>query len=916
MNCHLAIGCHFPRKLFLFLSLCLVAWGSVNGLVVAQSESNGWESPWNVSVSGTATEPIIAVSATGVFHIFWQDRLGGYMLMRQQGSDWREPQRVLVPFTNPPFSPVVDTEDFGGFYKPLLRVDGDNVLHALWLDDEGMLSYSYAPLAQLGEPESWSVAVVVAPAARGFDLVAGENGRLHMAYIQATPSAQVLPGVYYRQSEDGGASWSDPTLIYESNYLRPVAAGAANLQLAQTAARQVFLVWDNPLLETVFLARSVNFGVSWEAPMVVDRRMEGDALESPGASDISALVDGATVHLVWYAGHKPRTCTIYHQISADGGESWLPYESVIDLGLECPEESLLLLDNNDLLFLLVKRVLRATERTEIFLQAWDGTQWSMPELQEALTDYQDQETYRKVSFDCLQGDVTQANHLLLVTCGSTRSLRDVWVLERPLGELNDWSERFTPPSIWSGPTLATNSPSVVNAPVMLRDSQENRHLFWQGEGDDGLGKAIYYTIWNQQEWSRPLPVLELSAEVTGRYNVALDPGRQRLLALWHDPAAQELLLSQAEVDAALLATDWSAPQALVRGEVEAETVVVDAAGVLYVAYSIPVNEGRGVYLIQSADGGASWSPPLLLFDAVEAGWFGVDAPQLQLGPDNRFHLALIRQFSFDKVGLYYAFSLDGRTWSAPEERFEGNVVWNQLAVEPSGVVHLLWAVEENGRTTTWHTVSKDNGSVWQAAVPITDLVGAHHNIALTQDAAGSPYLLQVQDNFLLARRWDGTRWLSLESLNLTITANEAVTQLYTLSNGRDLDVIYVSRMTNPVDETSAAANIVPGSSNTLPVAPIQDNIYLVQQQLELPANMQTPTPLSLPTPSPSPTDAAPLVLSPTITPPILFENSLDQPGSVPFVANNPILQTLLSVAPALLVVALIFGFVAFRMVKK
>lgn len=915
MNCHLAIGCHFPRKLFLFLSLCLVAWGSVYGLVVAQSESNGWESPWNVSVSGTATEPIIAVSATGVFHIFWQDRLGGYMLMRQQGSDWREPQRVLVPFTNPPFSPVVDTEDFGGFYKPLLRVDGDNVLHALWLDDEGMLSYSYAPLAQLGEAESWSVAVVVAPAARGFDLVAGENGRLHMAYIQATPSAQVLPGVYYRQSEDGGASWSDPTLIYESNYLRPVAAGAANLQLAQTAAGQVFLVWDNPLLETVFLARSVNFGVSWEAPMVVDRRMEGDALESPGASDISALVDGATVHLVWYAGHKPRTCTIYHQISADGGESWLPYESVIDLGLECPEESLLLLDNNDLLFLLVKRVLRATERTEIFLQAWDGTQWSTPELQEALTDYQDPETYRKVSFDCLQGDVTQANHLLLVTCGSTRSLRDVWVLERPLGELTDWSERFAPPSVWSNPTLAANSSSMVDHPLMLLDAQGNRHLFWQGEGDDDLSKAIYYTTWNQQEWSRPLPVLELSAEVDGRYNVAIDPVRQRFLALWHDAGLQELLLSQVEVDAAVLATDWSPPQSLVKGAVKAETIIIDAAGTIYLPYSIPINEGRGVYLIESVDGGTNWSEPLLLFDAAEADWFGVGAPQLQLDPGNRFHLVLTRQFSFDKIGLYYAFSPDGRTWSTPEERFAGNVVWSQLLVDRLGAVHLLWSVEENNRTTTWHIVSKDNGAVWQPATPITDLVGTYHNIALAQDAAGSIYLLQVQDHSLLNRRWDGTRWLSLDSLNLTATTNQTIAQLTALPNGRNLDVIYVSHMTNPANETSTDASVVTGSSAVVLTAPMQDALYLAQQQIDLPADLQLPTPPALPTPSPSPTSSAPPVLS-TPTPSLPLQGDLEQPASGTLVINNPILQTLLSVTPALLIVALVFGFVAFRMVKR
>lgn len=904
---------------FLLLLGLIVAWGGRSGDAAAQPANNEWASPWNVSMSGTATEPVIAVAATGEFYLFWQDRLGGYILMRQQGSTWRDPQRVLVPFTDPPFSPVVDSDDFGGFYKPLLRVDEGNVLHALWLDDDGALNYGRIPLEQLTEPDSWLVAAAVAPAVRGFDLVAGANGRLHIAYIQAAPSAQSLAGVYYRQSQDGGVTWSEPRLIYESNYFRPVAAGKAHLRLTQSATGPVFIVWDNPLLETVFLARSANAGDNWSSPLVVDRRLAEDALESPGASNINALVDGSTVHLIWYAGHKPRICTIYHQVSVDGGQNWQPYEAVTDLGLECPDDALLLLDKNNLLFLLVKRVIRETERTEMFLQAWDGAQWSTPELQEALSDYQDPETYRKVSFDCLQGDVTPANHLLLASCGSTRTLHDVWVLERPLGELIDWSERFAPPSVWSAPAVAVSRSSIVHAPILLRDAQETPHLFWQGEADNGQDKAIYYTTWDEQEWSRPLPVLELAAEADGRYSVTLDSGRQHFLALWYDAGTQEMLFSRVEIDAASLATDWSAPQVLVNGATIAGQIVIDASGVIYLPYAIPINEGRGVYLIESADGGVSWSSPLLLFDAATAGWFSVGAPQLSLGPDGYFHLALTRQFSSDSVSLYYAVAPDGRTWTTPGERFTGNVVWHQLVVARSGGVHLLWAVEENGRTTTWHTISRDNGNIWQAVTPITDLVGRHHTIALAQDVAGSLYLLQVHDNFLLNRRWDGARWLNLESLDLPLSVDETITHLDALSYGRDFDVVYVNRVNTYLEETSETAIIVPGSSNTLPVIPIQDNIYLVQQQLDLPADLQTPTsPASL-IPSPTPTGTGLLALptlSLTPTPLPSLQSDIGQSNVGPFVTNNPILQTLLTVAPALLVVSLVFGIVAFRMGKK
>lgn len=905
----------FNRVVFLLLICLSVAWQGGNGIIRAQSGNGEWVSPWNVSLSGTATEPTVVLSPTGEFYIFWQDRLGGYMLMHQKENRWQAPQRVLVPFTNPPFSPVVDTDDFGGFYKPLLRMDEGGRLHALWLDRDRQLNYSYVFVAELFEPEGWEEVAVLAGSVNGFDLVVGDNGRLHLAYVQAGASAQFLPGVYYRQSADGSADWLEPRLIYQSNYFRPLAAGQANVRLGANDAGQVFLVWDNPLLESVFLARSSDFGDSWQDPVIIDRRLETDALESPGASRIQVLVDGEITHLVWYAGHKPRTCTIYHQVSHDGGKSWLSYVAVMDLGLDCPETTLLLLDNNGLLFLLVKRIIRITERTEIFLQAWDGAQWSIPELQESLTDYQDPETYRKVTFDCLQGGIAPGNQLFLFACGATQALDDVWLLQRPLGELADWSDRFAPPPAWSRPMLISSQPTLMAVPTLLSDAQGNRHLFWQGEREDGTGSVIYYAIWNQREWSRPLAVVELSEAQSGRYTVALDPARQRFLLVWHDPVTQELLLSQTEVASALLATDWSLPRVLVRSAAAVADLVIDATGVARLAYTIPANEGRGVYLSESADGGATWTEPRLLFDAAAAGWFGVGAPQLRLGPDDRLYLALTRQLSYGDAGLYYLSSANDRIWSVPQERFVGNIVWRDLVADRAGVVHLLWAVEGNGRTTTWHAYTQDHGATWSPAAPVTDLVGMHRNLFLTQDVAGTLYLFQAHNNTLLDRRWDGARWLNREPLSLTLTENEVVTELYACVDGPQLLVTYITRLTVSTGEAAEAISIVPGGSSTPQSALMQGGIYLAQQQISLPDEVAIPTPRPLPTVTPSVETAVVPTATPQPTPPLLLESQAQTPP-LPFAINSPALQIFLSIAPALLLVTLVFGAVALRTTRK
>ena len=79
------------------------------------------------------------------------------------------------------------------------------------------------------------------------------------------------------------------------------------------------------------------------------------------------------------------------------------------------------------------------------------------------------------------------------------------------------------------------------------------------------------------------------------------------------------------------------------------------------AFSIPVNESRGIYLTRSEDMGESWQEPILVFDGVDAGWDVVGAPQVVMSDDGVLHLLWTKQILLaDGVtaqALYYTRSV-------------------------------------------------------------------------------------------------------------------------------------------------------------------------------------------------------------------------------------------------------------------
>jgi len=143
----------------------------------------------------------------------------------------------------------------------------------------------------------------------------------------------------------------------------------------------------------------------------------------------------------------------------------------------------------------------------------------------------------------------------------------------------------------------------------------------------------------------------------------------------------------------------------------------DAVGRLYLLYIVPTNEGRGVYLARSLDGGATWTMPTNVFDAQGYDWVGVDHPTLAVSPDGQVHMAWVNVGVAANQGIYYAQAewaeregvLDGGffIWNEPRQMTEPGFDWPRLALTGERL-HLVYA-------------SLSDGALWQAAGDVADI---------------------------------------------------------------------------------------------------------------------------------------------------------------------------------------------------
>lgn len=815
-------------------------------------DGSTWSTPINLSQSGVAFDPAMVVDASGTAHVLWQEA-GIASLLHSQLTDtgWSDVSPVEFPFGTRTYYPALGADEAVPLFTPQLVSTADGEIHAFWRDEEQALYHSRVDTGGFQELAAWSQRRLVASGAVQVDVTVGAEGTLHVAYVGAVATGDLAAGIYYTYSTDGGSSWSEPVLLYPSRYFRNLSNNNANVRVAAGAANSVYVAWDSPPREKVFLARSSDEGESWSEPLVVDERQPDDPKEGEGPREILLEAMGDTVHAVWRASHETATCNVYHQRSIDGGESWeAPAEPVLQLAT-CPEQSKLLAVG-DSLFLLLR------VEAQSYLLVSDGERWSEPEVQEPLSGFTSQETYRPVEFLWHDAAVLDGNRLFVLgRDGGDRA--DIWVMSRPLGVVEEW---FPPPSPWTEATTVAVSQTTGDGLSLVTDATGLVHTFWSQprlteEGEESENEAVYYARWTQGRWSQPFPMLTPVSGEVHQLAVALSPAG-RLYVFWTEPGGN-VYFSQANSSEAQTPTEWAEPRmvAEVHDEARSLSIAFNEEAQLFVAYAVPLNEARGIHLTHSEDGGVTWSDPVTVFDAVGAGWSMVDRPYLEAASDGRLHLIWTR-FSLPPearpLSLHYTYSTDGgENWSESQLVMEGNVTWGALSGLEGGILQRVWRMQHEEGTRFWYDMSLNGGQTWTRAerLAVFDVGGS---VALASDGRSQLHLVHLSQSGLGHQWWNGEFWEDAGRVTLDGDGERYEVKAAIKSQGDNrLFVAYVGEFAEVLEEEG------------------EFGIFALDRAVESQAAMPAPlptltsTPMSVPeaTPTPDPTpDPTPTVAFP------------------------------------------------------
>jgi hypothetical protein len=868
----------------LFMASITPSWA------LAQSTEDPWAVPQNLSHSGVAMNPAIVVDSEGAVHAMWQDDNEDYFYAQFDGKQWSAPEKTnLDRLFEVPVATESSNRDHVAVYtgpNPLLIAGPNKDIYAFWISPLGRLFTSRVKSQNFKYVTAWDSERLITPDVVSFAVALDARGELHLAFLRTAEDPANPPGIYYTHSKYGGRNWAVPVPLYVSPYLRTLGEGEANVSIATAGpadAVRVYVAWDNRPRKQVLLTKSADGGKSWDQPASIAGPAPDSGLAGPFNIHVGATQN--SVVLVWQSGQSGAACSQIYQSSSDAGTTWSDPQPMIEDLLGCAQSNEFVtgLANgpDDPLYFLTET------QNQVFLTAWNGRQWSQPQPQPTLSGFVDPEIFTEVDFGCHRANLS-GERLYIMGCDEGGG-GDVWITSRDLGSNTSW---YSAP-VWSQLSPVTDDNLEIEAVEMVATDDGLIHAFFSQHQKP----AIYYTNWDGESWSRITPVLELPDGEAVWPETAVGPGNELLLIARNNRGS--LYFSRATSGNAATQSQWATPTKLEvghEGQIGSVDIAADAAGKIYVAYSVPVNAERGIYLVSSEDQGTTWSEPLQVFNGSAAGFDLVGAPSL-LTSENSFLHIIWKQQSVEGDGvsqplsLYYTRSEDGgHTFNEPSLVVEEPVAWREIMTDSKGNLHLLWQPQDT-LTTVWDQVSSDGGDTWQYP---QGLPNDGKLAAVTIDPARRLHLVSAGPSALGHWLWDGNHWESeaSQSLPLSSQPESPVELLASAVNKQGQMVVVMAKST--------------GSSNTA-----EENLFYSTRTLEIPIDQnavgEVPTQTLLP---PTVTPATPTPersILPASTIANEQANSLDQKDLNE--TNDPISPFTMALIPVALLLLSVLGFV-------
>lgn len=886
------------RLVSLFLTTALLITFATPVWSLSQTEDDLWDAPLNLSHSGIAFNPAMVIDSDGTVHVVWQDDIANYLYSELEDDQWSTPEitnlnRLFrIPGVNEPRDPLQLANYTGP--NPLF-IAGSDQIFAFWISPDGIVFTSKVQNQSFGDVAAWDSARSVARGAASFAAAVDASGESHLAFLRLAENDPANPpGIYYTRTTQNGTSWANPVLLYESAYLLRLGEGEANLSLATAGmgeTQRVYVAWDNRPRKQVFVAQSADGGISWEQPTLVAGPTPGSG--SAGPFNIRVGTDQTSVVLLWQTG-SPGACSQYYQSSGDFGVTWTDPQPMMEDRTGCAQSNQfvtgLVTDQQGPLYLLTRI------QNQVFLSAWGGSQWSQPQVQTVLSGFEEPEIFTQVILGCHQASLS--GDLMYVVGCDLGGGGDVWITSRDLGS----STSFFSPAVWGQPSPVANANSQVEAIEVIATRDDLIHVFFSQRQDP----VVYYSYWNGKVWSRTTPAMELPEGETGWPAVAASPSNELYLVVRNNRGT--IYFSRAISGEASAKSSWSVP-VRIEGEHEGKVGSVDIAWdaeTIFVAYSVPVNEGRGIYLVHSKDKGSTWSKPVQVFNGEASGSDLVGAPSLLATEKGQLHI-IWRQQSIlgngnpEPLSLHYARSEDaGTTFSDAKLIVDEPVRWQEIVSDHKGNLHLFWQ-PPGANATVWDQISLDGGRTWEIPQGLTD-VGT--TVTVIPDRMGRLHFLDTDLSSLDHWLWDGSRWQSETPFRWSLAAEQGV-PIGLLSGAVNQQGQLVVVLAGSAVEGDATENVLLYSTRMLELPQTQASTQEAPTQ-----SLSTPTGVPA-TPTSQPTSEALLVATSTPSnPSTIAQNPTGRQESSG--AFSPLLMALLPVALLLLIV---FGSVIRRIVQ-
>ncbi len=814
-----------------------IALAAVNTATAQEVESD-WTPPENLSRSGGASRPVSVVDSDGVIHLVWTDELSGYLYARYDGEAWSAPELLNLPF------------DYDETLAFTFLSDGEDRIVAAWIENDNDLYVSSVPNDSFSNRFRWRLPLRLAINTIAVETSLDPLGILHLFFITAEEEPTPPSGVYHMRSSNRGNSWTRETLLYESTYFRSLSMDMAHLSVVTGIdGEQVWLevAWDNRARERVFATRSVDGGETWE----MSEEVAGPVEDPDDAStfNITLATNGTQLLRLWQVGVAGEKCNQFFQASNDAGASWTEPEILLAAQSGCPDYLHFMPLDPGLTVMLFRN------REMPYLMAWNGSAWGQPILQETLAELKDPETLNQVILGCLESHPV-GDRIYVIGCDDNFG-GDVWASHRTLDPNIDW---FPPEPIWSPPFTVSSTTADQQSPSLIMDSQGRAHLFWtQAISEDGENPktGIFYARRESGSWSTARIVIQSPEGNADNPAVGVDK-ENRLHVVWTEGLAGNLYYSWANPALAVTASEWQAPIQLPvpRPLVSAPDIFIDTENRIFVVYAVQLNEGRGIYLIKSTDGGLTWSEPKLVLDVEAVGWEMVDQPHITSTDGRNLHVFLTRRTlpgGEGALALYYARSADqGTSWLRPDEVVSQPVLWSELRQTNQQVLHRIWEQRVLDRVAFRHQISLDLGTGWTEAESVSGLEDLG-TTALTSDGLGQLHLVHTTidaetQNLLLHWTWNGEAWLAQESFVFDTEVLQNVDLLAAaVSPGGNFVVIMGGQ--RAAAEGDALENAMIFVNRDLDLPDVEPTPF----PSPTPAATETPAPTEVPPPSPTPT---------------------------------------------------------------